>query len=131
MKLTDFAGKWLVLWVYPKDDTPGCTLEGKGFSAAKADFDRAGAVAVGISEDDAASHKNFCNKFAFTVPLLADTSHVLLKAMGVGQSEWKGTMYWNRTTYLVDPKGMLRKIYEGVKPEGHEAQVLADIRSMS
>src|SRR5436305_13328615 len=83
--LSDFAGKWLVVYVYPKDDTPGCTLEGRGFSAAKSDFDKLNAKVVGLSEDDASSHKSFCNKYGFTIPLLADTRAELLNAMGVGQ----------------------------------------------
>ena len=74
MKLGDFAGKWLVVYVYPKDDTPGCTIQGKSFTASKADFDAAGIKVVGVSADDVASHKNFGNKFAFTIDLLADTN---------------------------------------------------------
>jgi thioredoxin-dependent peroxiredoxin len=130
-KLSEFAGKWLVLYTYPKDDTPGCTLEGRNFTAAKAEFDRANAVVVGVSEDDVASHKSFCNKYSFEVPLLADTSHELHKALGITRSEWKGTMYWDRTTFLVDPKGIVRKVYPNVKVEGHEKAVLNDIRSMT
>src|SRR5215210_9574728 len=72
MKLSDFNGKWLVVYVYPKDDTPGCTLEGKNFSGAKGDFDKLNASVVGLSEDDIASHKSFCSKYGFTIPLLAD-----------------------------------------------------------
>ena len=128
-RLQDFAGKWLVVYAYPKDDTPGCTLEGRGFSAAKKDYDDAGAVVLGLSEDDVASHKSFCNKFSFSIPLLADPKAELLTALGVGKSEWKGVMYWDRTTFLVDPDGTVRKVYEKVKPEGHEKQVLEEIRS--
>ena len=130
-RLADYAGKWLVVFVYPKDDTPGCTIESKGFSAAHADYAAANAVAVGLSEDGVASHRAFCDKFSLQVPLLADEGHTLLKALGVGQSDWKGTLYWNRVTFLVDPKGTLRKIYRDVKPQGHEAAVLADLRAMS
>ncbi|HVH41122.1 MAG TPA: peroxiredoxin [Labilithrix sp.] len=126
----DYAGKWLVLYVYPKDDTPGCTVQGKSFTATKADYDAAGAVVVGLSEDDVTSHKAFCNKFAFTIELLADTDRKLLAALGVGQSEWKGTMYWDRTTFLVDPKGVLRKVYTKVDPNGHEKILLADIAGL-
>ncbi len=129
MKLSDFKGKWLVVYVYPKDDTPGCTLEGRSFSAAKSEFDRANAVVLGLSEDDVASHKSFCDKFSFSIPLLADTSATLLNAMGVGQSEWKGTKYWDRTTFLVDPSGVVRKVYSKVNPEGHEKEVLRDIEA--
>ena len=128
--LDDFAGKWLVVYVYPKDDTPGCTIQGKSFTATKQDFDDANIAVVGVSEDDVASHKNFCNKFSFTIDLLADPNHELLSAAGVGQSEYKGTMYWNRTSFVIDPNGNLRKTYEKVNPEGHERVLLNDIEAM-
>jgi peroxiredoxin Q/BCP len=128
--LDDFAGKWLVVYVYPKDDTPGCTIQGKSFTATKQDFDDANIAVVGVSEDDVASHKNFCNKFSFTIDLLADPNHELLSAAGVGQSEYKGTMYWNRTSFVIDPNGNLRKTYEKVNPEGHERVLLTDINAM-
>jgi len=128
--LDDFAGKWLVVYVYPKDDTPGCTIQGKSFTATKQDFDDANIAVVGVSEDDVASHKDFCNKFSFTIDLLADTNHELLSAAGVGQSEYKGTMYWNRTSFVIDPNGNLRKTYEKVNPEGHERVLLNDIKAM-
>src|SRR5216684_8427855 len=111
-KLGDFARQWLVVYFYPKDDTPGCTLQAKSFTATKADFDAAGINVVGVSADDVASHKNFCNKFAFTIDLLSDPNHELLQAAGVGQSDYKGTMYWNRTSFVIDPSGTLRKVYE-------------------
>jgi peroxiredoxin Q/BCP len=130
LTLNDFAGKWLVVYVYPKDDTPGCTIQGKSFTATRNDFQAAGIEVVGVSQDDVASHKNFCNKFAFTIDLLADTGGELLKAAGVTQSEYKGTMYWNRTSFVIDPKGTLRKVYENVKPEGHEQTLLTDIKAM-
>jgi|ERR1051325_10532267 peroxiredoxin Q/BCP len=128
--LDDFAGKWLVLYVYPKDDTPGCTIQGKSFTASKQEFDAAGIAVVGVSADDVASHKDFCNKFAFTIDLLADPNHELLDAAGVGQSEYKGTMYWNRTSFVIDPEGKLRKVYEKVDPNGHERVLLDDIKAM-
>jgi len=128
--LGNFAGKWLVVYVYPKDDTPGCTIQGKSFTATRAEFDKAGIAIVGVSQDDVASHKNFCNKFAFTIDLLADTNATLLKAAGVGQSEYKGVMYWNRTSFVIDPQGKLRKVYNNVKPEGHEQVLLNDIKGM-
>jgi peroxiredoxin Q/BCP len=125
-----YAGKWLVLYVYPKDDTPGCTVQGKSFTATKADFDAAGAVVVGLSADDTKSHKDFCNKFSFTIELLADPAAKLLGALGVTQSEWKGTQFWDRTTFLVDPSGVVRKVYTKVDPNGHEQAVLKDIAAL-
>jgi peroxiredoxin Q/BCP len=130
VKLDDFAGKWIVVYVYPKDDTPGCTIQGKSFTASKLEFDDAGIAVVGVSADDVASHKDFCNKFAFTIDLLADPNHKLLEAAGVGQSEYKGTMYWDRTSFVIDPEGTLRKIYLKVNPEGHERVLLDDIKAM-
>ncbi|HSB09125.1 MAG TPA: peroxiredoxin [Blastocatellia bacterium] len=130
VELSDFAGRWLVVYVYPKDDTPGCTIQGKSFTATKADFENAGISVVGVSQDDVASHKNFCNKFGFTIDLLADTNAELLKACGVGQSEYKGTMYWDRTTFVVDPSGVTRKVYEKVSPQDHEKMLLEDIKSL-
>jgi len=128
--LGDFSGKWLVVYVYPKDDTPGCTIQGKSFTASKADFDEANIAVVGVSEDDVGSHKSFCNKFGFTIDLLADPQHQLLKAAGVGQSEYKGTMYWDRTTFVIGPDGNLRRTYLKVQPEGHERMLLQDIKQM-
>jgi peroxiredoxin Q/BCP len=122
-----YAGKWLVLYIYPKDDTPGCTIQGKSFTATKEDYDAANAVVVGLSADDVASHKAFCNKFSFTIELLADPEAKLLSALGAGQSEWKGMSFWNRTTFLVDPTGVVRKVYPSVDPNGHEKAVLDDI----
>jgi thioredoxin-dependent peroxiredoxin len=130
LSLGDFAAKWLVVYFYPKDDTPGCTIQGQSFTATKSDFDEAGISVVGVSQDDVDSHKSFCNKFSFTIDLLADTNAELLKACGVGQSEYKGTMYWDRTSFVVDPSGVLRKVYEKVNPQGHERTLLEDIKQL-
>src|SRR6185503_18545727 len=130
IRLDDFTGKWLVVYFYPKDDTPGCTIQGKSFTASRPDFEREGIAVVGVSQDDTASHKNFCDKFGFTIDLLADTNAELLKACSVGQSEYKGIMYWDRTTFVIDPKGMIRRVYEKVNPQGHEKTLLEDIVAM-
>jgi peroxiredoxin Q/BCP len=130
VKLSDFTGQWLVVYFYPKDDTPGCTIQGKSFTATKADFDAAGIKVIGVSADDVASHKNFCNKFAFTIDLLSDTDARLMKSLGIGQTEWKGMNFWERTSFVVDPKGVIRRVYEKVNPEGHERVLLGDIEAM-
>ena len=130
VSLGDFAGKWLVVYFYPKDDTPGCTIQGQSFTASKSEFDEVGVSVVGVSQDDVDSHKSFCNKFSFTIDLLADTSAELLKACGVGQSEYKGTMYWDRTSFVIDPGGVLRKVYQKVNPQGHERMLLEDIKQL-
>ncbi len=130
VRLADFAGKWLVVYFYPKDDTPGCTVQGKSFTASKSDFDADGISVVGVSQDDVASHKDFCNKFAFTIDLLADTNAELMKALGIGQSEWQGMKFWERSSFVVDPAGVIRKVYEKVNPQGHEQVLLNDIKQL-
>jgi thioredoxin-dependent peroxiredoxin len=130
IKLSDFSGQWVVIYFYPKDDTPGCTIQAKSFTATKADFDAAGVRVIGVSADDVASHKNFCNKFAFTIDLLSDTDGSLMKSLGIGQAEWKGMKFWERSSFVVDPKGVIRKVYEKVNPEGHEIVLLDDIEGM-
>lgn len=129
-RLSDFAGHWLVVYFYPKDDTPGCTIQGKSMTATKSYFDDAGIKVVGVSADDVTSHKNFSTKFAFTIELLSDTGSKLMKELGLGQAEWKGMKFWERTSFVVDPKGVIRKVYEKVNPEGHEQVLLDDVRSM-
>ncbi len=130
VKLADLKGKWNVVYVYPKDDTPGCTLEGKGFTAAKPEFEKIGVRVFGLSQDDVKSHKDFCGKYSFTISLLADPNAQLLNALGVPQSDYKGTMYWNRVTFLIDPNGVVRKVYPQVKADGHEKEVLADLKTL-
>src|SRR5215203_5164110 len=96
--LDDFKGKWLVVYFYPQDDTPGCTIQGKSFTASKQDYEDAGIEVVGVSQDDVESHKNFCNKFSFTIDLLADTNHELMKAVGLEEGERNGYHFWKRTS---------------------------------
>lgn len=124
------SGKWFVLYVYPKDDTPGCTIQGQGFTNAKSAYDAAGVTVFGLSPDSVESHKRFCDKFDFSHLLLADPKEQLLKALGIGQAEWNGNKYWNRTTFVVGPDGTVRRIYENVDPKGHETLILEDLRSL-
>jgi peroxiredoxin Q/BCP len=128
--LGDYAGKWLVVYFYPKDDTPGCTIQGKSFTASKSEFDAAGITVLGVSQDDVGSHKNFCNKFSFTIDLLADTNKELINACGIGQAEWNGMKFWERTSFVIDPKGVVRKVYAKVNPQGHERVLLDDIKQL-
>ncbi len=128
--LNDYEGKWLVVYVYPKDDTPGCTIEGRAFSAARPQFLQANTEVVGLSADDVDSHKDFCAKYSFGMDLLADPDTKLLSELGLQQVEFKGQKYWPRTTYLLDPAGVVKKVYENVTPEGHEKQVLEDVKQL-
>jgi peroxiredoxin Q/BCP len=128
--LANYQGKWLVLYIYPKDDTPGCTIQGQSFTATKADFESENAVVVGLNPDNVESHKNFCEKYGFTVDLLSDTKAALLDKIGIGQKTFKGNLYWNRTTFLIDPNGKIRKTYANVNPEGHEQIILKDLKEL-
>ena len=130
VSLQDFKGKWLVMYFYPEDDTAGCTIQGKSFTASKSEFEEAGIEVVGVSQDDVESHKNFCQKFAFTIDLLADPNTDLLKACGVMQHDYRGTMFWDRTSFVIDREGVVRKVYTNVKPQGHEQTLLEDIRRL-
>ncbi len=129
-KNSDYVGSWMVLYIYPQDDTPGCTIQGKSFTATAKMFTDLGVKVVGLSPDSVESHQAFCKKFSLNVELLADDGAEFLNDLGVGQSEWKGKMYWNRTTFLVDPKGVIAKVYENVNPTGHEEVLLNDLREI-
>jgi len=129
-KLSDFKGQWIVIYFYPKDDTPGCTTQGRAFTASKADYDTAGVKVLGVSQDDVTSHKNFHHKFAFKIDLLSDVNAELIKGVGLGQHEWQGLTLWDRTSFVVDPHGIVRKVYEQVNPEGHERVLLDDIEAL-
>ena len=126
---SDYLGHWLIVYVYPKDDTPGCTLQGQGFTKRRAEFERLNVQVVGLSEDGVGSHRAFCEKYGLTIELLADPQHRLLNAVGVDRSEWNGALYWNRTTFVIDPTGVVRKVYEKVTPQGHEDLLLRDLAS--
>ena len=128
--LSDYKGKWLVLYIYPKDDTPGCTIQGKSFTATKEEFEKEDVVVVGLNPDNVESHKSFCEKYSFTIDLLSDTKSVLLDKIGIGQKTFKGNLYWNRTTFVIDPKGKIRKTYANVNPEGHEQMILKYLKEL-
>ena len=126
----DLQGQWTILYVYPKDDTPGCTIQGKSFTEKKQAFAEAEVKVYGLSADTVESHEAFCNKYKLDVDLLADPKSTLLSALGVGQSEFKGQKYWNRTTFVIDPEGTIKKTYENVTPQGHEDMLLRDLAKL-
>lgn len=130
-KLSDYRGKPVVLYFYPKDNTPGCTLEATNFRDDFSKFQQVGAVILGISPDSVNSHKGFCNKFNLPFILLADESHSVLEAYGVwGLKKNYGKEYYGvlRTTYLIDETGMIKKVYENVKPAEHSQQILLEFK---
>ncbi|RYZ10133.1 MAG: peroxiredoxin [Myxococcales bacterium] len=116
-------GKPIVLFFYPKDDTPGCTIECKEFRDAKASFEQR-AFVFGISPDDVASHQAFRDKYALNFPLLSDPGHQVAEAFGVWAERKPGSFGILRTTFIID-QGKVIRVFEGVKPEGHAAEVLA------
>jgi thioredoxin-dependent peroxiredoxin len=127
IKLKNFRGEKLVLYFYPKDDTPGCTREACSFRDAFAEFRKRGIKVFGISPDNETSHKKFTDKFQLPFTLLADTDHAIADAYGTyGQKKFMGRTYMgvNRTTFLIDEKGKIKKIFEKVKPEDHAREVL-------
>ncbi len=128
IRLGDFAGKWVVLYFYPKDDTPGCTKEACGFRDVYAQLQKKGAVVLGVSADSAKSHAKFTEKFKLPFPLLADETREIVQAYGVwGEKTFMGRKYFgiHRVTFLIGPDGRVKAVSPKVKPEEHAAEVLA------
>ena len=128
--LKDFLGQWVVLYFYPKDDTPGCTTEACSFRDGYADYRRAGVVVLGISPDSVKSHAKFKAKYELPFTLLSDDGHQVCEAYGVwGRKKFMGREYDGvfRTTFLISPTGQIHQVFENVKPDGHSAQVLSAI----
>lgn len=127
-KLADFKGKNVILYFYPKDDTPGCTKEACAFRDHFAAFKKKGAVVLGVSVDPVKAHDKFVEKYKLPFTLLADVDKKLVEAYGVwGQKTFMGRKYLgvHRVTFLIGPDGKIRKIWPKVKPEEHAAEVLA------
>ncbi len=132
--LSGERGRWVLLYFYPKDDTPGCTKEACMIRDAFPDFGRLDAVVFGVSVDSVASHGKFAEKYGLPFTLLADTEKEVVRAYGVwGKKKMMGHEYEGtlRTSFLIGPDGVVRKVYEDVKPEVHAAQVLADLGEFS
>ena len=127
ISLKDLRGQKVVLYFYPKDDTPGCTKEACSFRDAFSKFKKQDITVLGVSPDKEASHKKFVTKYKLPFTLLADTDHSIAEAYGVwGEKKFMGRTYMGvqRTTFLIDEKGKIRKIFEKVKPEDHASEVL-------
>ncbi len=125
--LSDFKGHPVVLYFYPKDDTPGCTKEACAFRDGYADIQATGAVILGVSADDAKSHKAFAEKYHLPFKLVADADHAIIDAYGVKMPLLSMA---KRTTFILDKDGVVRKVFEGVTPATHEPEVLAALKGL-
>jgi len=129
-KLSDYLGKDVVLYFYPKDDTSGCTTEACNFRDDYSAYEKAGVTILGVSPDSPESHTKFKAKFHLPFNLLADVEHKVCELFGVwGKKSMYGKEYYgvNRTTFLIDKEGMIRKVFEKVKPADHSAEILASL----
>lgn len=133
ISLKALRGKPVVLYFYPKDDTSGCTTQACGFRDAWAEVKDSGAVLLGVSPDGVSSHQKFKTKYTLPFPLLADTDHSVASAYGAwGKKSMYGREYMGilRTTFVIDQKGVVQKVFEKVKPKGHAAEVVAALQSL-
>jgi len=127
--LSDYKGKWVAMYFYPKDDTPGCTTQACSFRDNIFAFNKEGAVILGVSVDDVSSHKEFAEKHSLPFTLLADSDKAVARSYGVLKSY--GVMeVARRDTFIIDPQGRVAKHYESVDPKDHSALVLADIKAL-
>jgi peroxiredoxin Q/BCP len=124
--LSDYAGKPVVLYFYPKDDTPGCTKEACSFRDNYEQYLSKGITVFGVSLDDETSHKAFADKFSLPFPLLADVDGAIAKAYDV-LGDYNGTPYAQRVTYIIGPDGTISQVYTTVKTDTHATDILAEI----
>ena len=126
VSLKDFRGKWVVLYFYPKDNTPGCTIEAHNFQRDLSKYTEKNAVIVGVSVDSTASHQDFCTKQSLTFKLLADTDKKVVADYG----SLSDRGFASRNTFLIDPNGKIAKVWTGVKPASHSEDVLAALSEL-
>ncbi|MBG0785182.1 MAG: thioredoxin-dependent thiol peroxidase [Anaerolineaceae bacterium] len=129
-QLTDYRGQTIVIYFYPKDDTPGCTKEACSFRDSYADYKKAGVTLIGISPDSEKSHTKFIEKYELPFTLLSDPGHKVCDAYGVwGLKKFMGREYEGvyRTTFIIGPEGEIKHVFENVKPADHSQEVLAEI----
>jgi peroxiredoxin Q/BCP len=131
--LKEYAGSWVLLYFYPKDDTPGCTTEACSIRDNWAGFNALKAVVLGVSVDSVKSHKKFVEKYSLPFTLLADEEKKMVEDYGVwGKKKFMGREYMGiaRTSFLIDPTGKIAKVYENVKPKDHAAEVMGDLKEL-
>jgi peroxiredoxin Q/BCP len=127
VKLSDFRGQKVVLYFYPKDDTPGCTKEACSFRDASSEYEQQGIKVLGVSLDDEASHQSFASKYSLPFTLLSDTDHSVSDAYGVyGEQRWGDKTYMGvaRKTFLIDEEGKIKKVFDKVNVEQHADEVM-------
>jgi thioredoxin-dependent peroxiredoxin len=129
VSLDQFKGKWVVLYFYPKDFTSGCTIEAHNFQRDLDKYTARNAAIVGVSVDNVDSHKSFCTKEGLNFKLLADPNHAVVAKYG-SIMEYNGMTLAARNTFLIDPAGVIRKVYLKVSPQGHSEEVLADLQKL-
>lgn len=132
--LHDYAGEWILIYFYPKDATPGCTIEACSFRDNMPFLEDIGVKVLGVSADSIESHNKFAQKHNLTFPLLSDTNKEMLQTYGVWQEKsmfGKKYMGIDRTSYLIDPEGKIAKVYQKVKPAKHVKEVIADLKEFS
>ena len=132
--LRDYMGSWLVVYFYPKDNTPGCTIEAEAFRDIQDEFAKLGARILGVSKDTCTSHQKFIAKKKLPFTLIADTDHALMEAFGTwGERAFMGRKYMgtSRSTFLIDPTGNVARVWEKVTPLGHAQEVLVALRELS
>jgi len=131
VSLSDLAGQWVVLYFYPKDDTPGCTIEANDFTGSEHKFDALNARVIGVSGDPIASHHEFSERFDISVDLLSDEDHTVMKSYGAWVDASLGDKTYGRvirSTVLIDPEGIIRYHWPEVIPEGHAERVLEKLK---
>jgi peroxiredoxin Q/BCP len=134
VSLSDYAGKWLIVYFYPKDDTPGCTTEACSFRDEYDYLKEKGLNVVGISKDSVKSHAKFAEKYNLKFPLLADPEHKVIEAYGSWKlKKFMGREYMgiSRDTFLINPEGKIAKKYEGVTPKEHVGQILKGFEALT
>lgn len=132
-KLSDYKGRWIVLYFYPKDDTPGCTVEGREFSDLKKEFEKANAVVLGVSADSPEKHEKFIKKHDLKITLLSDPNYKTMEKYGAyGNKILYGRTFLGikRSTYIIDPKGKVVKVWKAVKAKGHAQKVLEKVQEL-
>ncbi len=129
VSLKDYRGKWVVLYFYPKDQTPGCSREAHNFQVDQPKYAQRNAVVLGVSLDSVDSHKKFCTKEGLNFKLLADTNHDVTDAYG-SLTNLGVVKFAARHTFLIDPEGKIAKVYTSVDPVKHSAEVLAELESL-